>query len=59
MFTGVARNSQNYNTFIRIIYYVVRCQICDREVTGSNPARAYCVPTPTRRVILPGSVNEH
>jgi len=26
---------------------------------GSNPARGCCVPTPTQRAILPGSVNEY
>ena len=38
---------------------VVRCRTCDREVAGSNPARGCCVPTPTQRAILPGSVNEY
>ena len=32
--------------------------LCDREVTGSTPARGCCVPTPTQRAIPPGSVNE-
>ena len=32
--------------------------LCDREVASSTPARGCCVPTPTQRAILPGSVNE-
>ena len=32
--------------------------LCDRKVAGSTPARGCCVPTPTRRAIPLGSVNE-
>jgi len=30
----------------------------DIDIVGSNPARGYCVLTPTQRVIPLGSVNE-
>ena len=38
---------------------VVRCRTCDRVVFGSNPTRGCCAPTPTRRAIPSGSVNEY
>ena len=43
----------------RVTVCGIRCQTCDREVVGSNPARGCCVPTLTQRVIPPRSVNEY
>ena len=39
--------------------YVVECQICNREVTGSNLSLGYFAPRSTQPSIPPGSANEY
>ena len=38
---------------------MVQCQICNREVAGSNLGRRYLAPRSTQPSIPPGSVNEY
>ena len=38
---------------------VVECQICNREVAGSNLSLGYFAPRSTQPSIPPGSVNEY
>ena len=38
--------------------HVVECQTWNHEVTGSNPARGCCVPSPTQTATPPGSANK-
>ena len=38
---------------------VVECQICNREVAGSNLSLGYFAPRSTQPFIHPGSVNEY
>jgi len=53
---------ENYNISVSLWCVsgcVVKCQTCNREVTGSNLGRGYFTPSSTQPSIPPRSVNEY